>query len=44
MRMKALVSDLIEFERQLAILEKRGARDLYPELIKPCPPSGLTVH
>lgn len=44
MRMKALVSDLIEFERQLAILEKREPRDLYKELLRPCPPSGLTVQ
>lgn len=41
---RALVSDLNEFERQLAKVEGRPPRtDLYNVLIRPCPPV-LSVH
>jgi hypothetical protein len=42
---RALVDDLKTFERQLAVLEGRAPRsDLYQEILRPCPPTGLTVR
>lgn len=46
-KVSALIGDLVEFERQLAILEKRPPRelrDLFHGLVRPCPPTGLTVR
>lgn len=40
----ALIGDLNEFEKQLAVLENRPPRtDLYGR-VRPCPPAGLTVR
>jgi len=40
----AYISDLNEFEKQLAVLEKRAPRTNLYGAVRPCPPTGLTVN